>query len=61
MNLYLLMTAIFILMAALMAADASLASFTLVPWFTGLRWLRVHFITLGAMTEVLFGLRVLFT
>lgn len=56
MNLYLLMTAIFILMAALMAADASLASFTLVPWFTGLRWLRVHFITLGAMTEVLFGL-----
>lgn len=56
MNLYLLMTAIFILMAALMAADAALASFTLVPWFSGLRWLRVHLITLGAMTEMLFGL-----
>lgn len=56
MNLYLLMTAIFILMASLMAADAALTSFTLVPWFNGLRWLRVHFITLGAMTEVLFGL-----
>lgn len=56
MNLYLLMTAIFILMAALMAADAALASFTLVPWFSGLRWLRVHLITLGAMTETLFGL-----
>lgn len=56
MNLYLLMTAIFVLMAALMAADASLASFTLVPWFNGLRWLRVHLITLGVMTETIFGL-----
>lgn len=56
MNLYLLMTAIFILMASLMAADAALTSFTLVPWFNGLRWLRVHLITLGAMTEALFGL-----
>lgn len=56
MNLYLLMTAIFILVAALMAADAALTSFTLVTWFNGLRWLRVHLITLGAMTEALFGL-----
>ncbi|MBX3060796.1 MAG: hypothetical protein KF770_30415 [Anaerolineae bacterium] len=56
MNLYLLMTAIFILMAALMAADAALVSFTLAPWFSGLRWLRVHLITLGAMTETLFGM-----
>ncbi|MBK8989920.1 MAG: hypothetical protein IPM39_28300 [Chloroflexi bacterium] len=56
MSLYLLMTALFVLMATLLAADAALASFTLVPWFNGLRWLRVHLITLGVMTEMLFGL-----
>lgn len=56
MNLYFLMTALFMGMAALVAADAALTSFTLIPWFNGLRWLRVHFITLGAVTEALFGL-----
>lgn len=56
MNLYLLMTALFMLMAALMAADAALTSFTILPWFNGMRWLRIHFITLGAITEVAFGL-----
>lgn len=56
MNLYFLMTALFVAMAGLMAADAALTSFTLLPWFNGLRWLRVHFITLGAITEMLFGL-----
>jgi hypothetical protein len=25
-------------------------------WFSGLRWLRVHLITLGALTEIIFGL-----
>ena len=56
MNLYLLMTALFMIMAALMAADAALTSFTILPWFSGLRWLRVHLITLGAITEIAFGL-----
>jgi cytochrome c oxidase cbb3-type subunit I len=56
MNLYFLMTALFMAMAALIAADAALTSFTLLPWFHGLRWLRIHFITLGAVTEALFGL-----
>jgi hypothetical protein len=56
MNLYLLMTALFVAMAGLMAADAALTSFNILPWFSGLRWLRVHFITLGALTEVFFGL-----
>ena len=56
MNLYLLLTALYISLAALLAADAALASFTIVPWFNGLRWLRVHLITLGAITETLFGL-----
>lgn len=56
MNLYLIMTALFVAMAALMAADAALTSFTILPWFNGLRWLRVHLITLGAVTEMVFGL-----
>lgn len=56
MNLYFLMTALFIGMAGLMAADSALTSFSLLPWFNGLRWLRVHLITLGAITETVFGL-----
>lgn len=55
MNLYLLMTALFVALAALMAADAALTSYSLLPWFNGLRWLRVHLITLGAVTEAVFG------
>lgn len=55
-NPYLMMAALFVAMAVVGAADASLASFSVVPWFNGLRWLRVHLITLGAMTETLFGL-----
>jgi cytochrome c oxidase cbb3-type subunit 1 len=56
MNLYFLMAALFIIMAIIGAVDASLTSYTILPWFNGLRWLRVHFITLGAITEALFGL-----
>lgn len=56
MNLYFLMTALFVALAALMAADAAFASYTLLPWFNGLRWLRVHLITLGAITETVYGL-----
>ncbi len=56
MNLYFLMTALFMALATLMAADAALTSYTLLLWFNGLRWLRVHLITLGAVTETIFGL-----
>ncbi|MCC6458519.1 MAG: hypothetical protein IT328_26460 [Caldilineaceae bacterium] len=56
MNLYFLMAALFVGMAVLVAVDTSLTSFQILPWFNGLRWLRIHVITLGAMTEVLFGL-----
>lgn len=56
MNLYFLMTALFMVMAGLIAADSALTSFSILPWFGGLRWLRVHFITLGAITEMIFGL-----
>jgi cytochrome c oxidase cbb3-type subunit I len=56
MNLYFLMAALFMALALVGAVDASLTSFTILPWFNGLRWVRVHLITLGAMTETLYGL-----
>jgi hypothetical protein len=52
---YLLMAILYFSLAVLVAFDASLTSFTLLPFFSGLRWLRVHLITLGTLTEVIFG------
>lgn len=55
-NPYFLMAILYVSLAVLTALDASLTSLNLLPWFNGLRWLRVHLITLGALTEVFFGL-----
>jgi hypothetical protein len=55
-NPYFLMAGLYVLLAGLVAADAALASFNLVPRFGGLPWLRVHLITLGIVLEVTFGL-----
>lgn len=55
LNPYLLMALLFMAVGALTALDASLTNFSLLGWITGLRWLRIHFITLGVMTEVVFG------
>ncbi len=55
LNPYLLMALLYLAMGALMAVDASMTSFSFLGWIAGLRWLRVHFITLGVMTEVVFG------
>lgn len=55
LNPYLLMSLLYLLVGVLVAADASLTSLNLLAWFSGLRWLRVHFITLGMATEALFG------
>lgn len=52
---YVFMMLVYLTLAALMALDASLTSLSLVPFFSGLRWLRVHFITLGMLTEIIFG------
>lgn len=54
-NPYFLMMLLYLLVAVLAALDASLISLDLLPWFNGVRWLRVHFITLGMLTQVLFG------
>jgi len=53
---YGIMVLLFALMAVLAALDSSFSSWGLMPWFNGLRWLRVHFISLGLLTEMIFGL-----
>ncbi|HEX6034237.1 MAG TPA: hypothetical protein VFY83_07365, partial [Anaerolineales bacterium] len=53
---YLLTTLIFTFVALLAAADAALVSLNLVGMFPALRWVRVHFVTLGMISQVIFGL-----
>lgn len=53
---YLLTTLLYLFLALLAAADAALVSLNLAGLFTALRWLRVHFITLGVISQVIFGL-----
>jgi cytochrome c oxidase cbb3-type subunit 1 len=55
-NPYFLMVVLYFGMAVLAAVDSAFGGLHLMPWFNGLRWLRVHFITLGALTLALFGL-----
>ncbi|MBM4422722.1 MAG: hypothetical protein FJ030_04935 [Chloroflexi bacterium] len=54
-NPYFLMSMLYASLAVLAALDASLASWGFVQWFNGLRWLRVHLITLGVLAEIIFG------
>lgn len=56
LNPYFLVVFLYVALAALSALDASLIHFELLPFFAGLRWMRVHFITLGALTEFAFGI-----
>jgi cytochrome c oxidase cbb3-type subunit 1 len=53
---YLLTTLLYIFVALLAAADASLVSLNLASAFPALRWVRVHFVTLGIVSQVVFGL-----
>jgi len=53
---YFLTSLLFLSLAVLGALDSSLANLGIVQWFNGLRWLRVHFITLGVWVESVFGL-----
>jgi hypothetical protein len=47
---------LYTLVAIFIAADASLVSMNLLSVFPALRWVRVHFITLGIISQVAFGL-----
>lgn len=53
---YLITTLLYVLVALLVAADASLVSMGLASPFVALRWVRVHFITLGILSQAVFGL-----
>lgn len=58
---YLLTTLLYVLVALLAAVDASLVSVNLAGPFVALRWVRVHFITLGIISQFIFGLLPGFT
>lgn len=53
---YFLMTGLYLLLTALVTLDSSLASLGWMPALAGLKWMRVHFITLGVLTQLVFGL-----
>lgn len=53
---YLVTTLLYVLVAILVAADTALASMGLMGAFAALRWVRVHFITLGILSQAIFGL-----
>ena len=53
---YLLTTLLYLFVALLAAVDASFVSLNLVGAFPALRWVRVHFVTLGILSQVIFGL-----
>ncbi len=55
LNPFLLMAAFYLIVAIVAVLDATLTSFNLIPWLVGLPWLRVHFVTLGVLTETAFG------
>ena len=53
---YLITTLLYVLVALLAAVDAALVSMGLASPFVALRWVRVHFITLGVISQMIFGL-----
>lgn len=54
-NPYFLVAFLYVALAVLGALGASLVNLEVLPFFAGLRWLRVHIITLGTLTEIAFG------
>jgi len=46
---------LYLLLAMVGAADAALTSYELIPFVNGLRWFRIHFVTLGVVTQTVFA------
>ncbi len=46
---------LYLLLAMVGAADAALTSYQLIPFVNGLRWFRIHFVTLGVVTQTVFA------
>ncbi len=55
-NPYFISILLYIFLAVLAALDSSLVSFQLLPWVNGLRWLRVHMVSLGILSQLIFAL-----
>ncbi|MEK6222803.1 MAG: hypothetical protein N2D54_11210 [Chloroflexota bacterium] len=55
-NPYIFTILLYLFIAIFGALDASLVSYQLLPWVNGLRWMRVHLITLGILTQLIFAL-----
>jgi len=55
------MTFLFLLAAIFAALEASFSSWHILPWFNGMVWLRIHFITIGVMTQIIFGVTPILT
>lgn len=53
---YLIASGLFLGLTAIVTLDSSLANLGWMPAFGGIKWLRVHFITLGVLTESIIGL-----
>ena len=58
---YLVMAFLYMMVAVLAAFESSFSSLSLLPWFNGMVWLRVHFITLGVLTQIIFGVSPILT
>lgn len=56
MNPFFLTAFMYLGLAMLVAAAAALNHLGLMLWLSGLQWFRIHFITLGIVTEFAFGL-----
>jgi len=54
-NPYFFTIFLYVLLAVIGALDASLVGYEIIPWVNGLRWMRVHLVTLGVMTQFIFA------
>ena len=55
-NLYLVSAIFYLITAVLMAFDVALVNWGVIPGYSGMAWLRVHFITLGVISQAIFGI-----
>lgn len=53
---YFLMSLLYLFLVGLAALASILTGLEVIPLFGSLKWLRVHLVTLGALTEITFGL-----
>ncbi len=54
-NPYLFSAIFYLFIALLMAFDLALVNWGVLPGYSGVAWLRVHFITLGFVSQAVFG------